>query len=85
MSRYSWEFYDSLSLGDIVADFCPVQQRHIHYLIVNEKKFEYSTAEDNNKDTLYYVLLPLDSDFNEEVKFYLQDLQNRFSTMKVIA
>lgn len=85
MSSYSWEFYNSVNVGDIVADFCPVQQRLIHYLIVNEKKFEYSTAEANNKDTLYYVLLPLDSDFKKEVKFYLQDLQNRFSTMKAIA
>jgi len=78
MSSYSWEFYNSINIGDILADFCPVQQRHIHYLVVDHKKFDYG-------DVFYHCLLPLDNEFKEEVKFYLQDLQNRFSTMKVVA
>jgi hypothetical protein len=78
MSSFSWEFYKSINIGDIVADFCPVQQRRIHYLVVDQTKFNYD-------EIFYHVLQPLDSDFDEEVRFYLQDLQNRFSTMKVIA
>jgi hypothetical protein len=79
MSPYAWQFYNSIKIGDIVADFCPVQQRHIHYLVVDHKKF------DEYDELFYHVLHPLDSGEEGEIKFYFHELQNRFSTMKVVA
>lgn len=77
--RLTWE---EVVIGDILSDFRPPEQRWIHYLVVDKRHGTLAISGNGVQYTSFFVLMPLDSDNDWELRLTPFDLNREFCTWR---
>jgi len=79
MTNIKW---DDIDIGDILTDFMPQYQRRIHYLVVDKSRGMLAISVHGVQETSFFVLQPLDSDNDWEVRLTYFDIHRPYATWR---